>query len=106
MQDWDPQKMSRQFRVQEDDAARYAKEAKGKMSRTNTYCLLHDEHLARWYVFSALSDSSHLASREQLISFLNQLLQNRPTPFGSCDADYFEDQRIKCIKQILCDITI
>jgi hypothetical protein len=106
MQDWDPNKMAEHFRVQADDAARYAKEAKGKMSRTNTYRLLFDEHLARWYVFDAVQISSHLASREQAISFFNQLLQNRPTPFGSCDADYFEAQRIKCIKQVLCDITI
>lgn len=106
MQDWDPNKMAEHFRVQADDAARYTKEAKGKMSRTNTYRLLHDEHLARWYVFAALSDSSLLASREDLISFLNQMLQDRPTPFGARDAVYFEDQRIKCIKQVLCDITI
>ena len=106
MQDWDPKKMSEQFRVQAEDAARYAKEAKGKMSRTNTYRLLYDEHLARCYVFAALPDGSHLDSREDSISFLNQLIQDRPTPFGACDADYFEDQRIKCIKQVLCDITI
>ena len=101
MEDWDPKAMSERFLVQAQEAERYSKEAKGKMSRTDTYQKLFDEHWARFYVFDALHISAYLASREQLLVCLNQMLQNKPTPFGACDADYFEDQRLKCINQLI-----
>ena len=101
MEAWDPKEISKRFLVQAQEAERYSKEAKGKMSRTDTYQKLFDEHWAQFYVFDALHVSAYLASKEQLIFFLNQMLQNKPTPFGACDGDYFETQRLKCLNQLI-----
>jgi len=85
MENWNPKEMSKVFLVQAQEAERYCKEAKGKMFRTDTSQRLFDEQWARFYVFDALHVSAHLASREQLIFILNQMVRNKPTPFGACD---------------------
>jgi hypothetical protein len=63
MSEWDAAALSRHFLQVAEAAESYVQEVRGKVRESPSYKVLHDEHLARFYVFNRLHGRTWLASR-------------------------------------------
>ena len=97
MKTWDSESIRKQFAFTAAAAENYAKELSGRITRdpkgqSDNVREIHDEYLAKWYVYDSLSFSSCLESRE---GFLAEVRCRLASPFdyratGAFSRDNFE----------------
>ena len=73
MKTWDTKSIRKQFAFTARNAEIYTNELAGRIrqitkERSDYVKELHDEHLAKWYVYDFLSSSSCLESQERLLA--------------------------------------
>src|SRR5579859_8184802 len=80
-----------------NEAERYMLEAKSKISRTLSYRGLHDDHLAKFYVYNYLA--VRCESREHVLDVLTRLLtEPHAAPSSAFDATRFKSAYQGCVR--------
>ena len=107
MDKWDKGALSKQFLFQAEDAERYLRQVRIKVKSNKSYECVHDEHLARFYVYNYLHGRTFLISRKELLDELRSLA-NTPlrTPHDAYDAQRFESYRQSYIAELMRQFTI
>lgn len=100
---WNPEKLSQLFISQAGEAERYMKEVKSKISRTDNYKPIFDEHLAKFYVYNYLHGRTFLESRELLLNELKHMLSYEIKPPDCYDLVNFERYRKFYINQLIAE---
>src|SRR5947207_2346967 len=102
MKTWDPDSLTKRFIFQAESAERYMLECKSKLHRTDRYKELHDEHLAKFYVFNYIHGRTFLATREQFLAELGSFLHAQPTaPSEAFDGQCFLTWRQRYIQGLI-----
>lgn len=89
MKNWNPESLSERFLFTAESAETYMLECKAKAATREAYKALHDEHLAKFYVFNHLRGLTFFATRDELLSALRSLLNAQPT----APSEAFEGER-------------
>ena len=108
MKNWDSESMRKQFASTAHYAEIYAKELSSRIKKdpkgqSDYVRELHDEHLAKWYVYDSLSFSSCLDSRA---SFIAEVRSRLDSPFdyraiGSFSKDNFQKHWRRYMEELL-----
>lgn len=99
---WDPESMSPSFVFAAESAERYMLECKSKLSRSDRYKELHDEHLAKFYVFNYLHGRTFLQTREKFIAELERMLgEDYAPPHEAFDPQIFTTWRRRYIQNLI-----
>ena len=80
MKTWEKDSIRRQFASAAERAENYARELAGRIKRdpngsSDSVKDLHDEHLAKWYVYDSFSYSSCLESRDEFLEEVKMRLE-------------------------------
>jgi hypothetical protein len=99
---WNPESMSRSFISAAEDAERYMKQCKSKVAQTDRYKELHDEHLAKFYVYNYLHGRTFLETREQFLAELREMVAaDYPAPHEAFDPNTFTTWRKSYIQNLI-----
>ena len=102
MKIWNPESLSSQFLSVAESAERYMLECKMKAATSEAHKALHDEHLAKFYVFNYLHGRTFLATRDAFLSELRSFLHAQPTaPHEAFNGDHFLAWRQRFITNII-----
>jgi len=102
MKSWDPNGLTKSFIIAAESAERYMKECKWKVKRSEGYKALHDEHLAKFYVFNYLHGRTFLETREMLLAELRSFLHAQTTaPIEAFDAQCVLTWRERHIQSLI-----
>lgn len=102
---WDAEAMSKLFISEAENAERQLRQAAAKAKMNRSFEHVHDQHLARYYVYNYLHGRSFLFSRETLLDELRVLAKTRfTTPHEVYDAQRFEEFRQCYISGLINDL--
>lgn len=104
MKPWDIEALSRRFEAAASSAERYMYECRDKLrlGRSAQYRVLHDEHLAKFYVYNYLHGRDFLESPKRFLSALKELLNYQETPPSNAfDGKTFLDWRQRYIRALI-----
>lgn len=94
MDTYDPTSASKSFAAAAEEAERYLREVRCKLKTNRSYEHVHDDHLAKFYVFNYLHGRPFLASREAFLSELTRLKSSAfPPPSEVFAPERFERHR-------------
>jgi len=98
---WDEEKISRQFETTARLAENYYKEIQHKLSRTNSYKNLSDEHLSKFYIYNSLHGKTFLNSRESFLKHLEFLLENVNFAHSYFDKEIYKKYWVIYINELI-----
>jgi hypothetical protein len=98
---WNPAAAHDYFLHGAEEAERYLREVRSKIKSNPSYERVHDEHLAKFYVFNYLHGRTFLDSRESLLRELNTMLRQPVSTTEAYDADRFETYRKSYITELM-----
>jgi hypothetical protein len=99
---WDPESMSRSFIFAAESAERYMLECKSKLSRSERYKELHDEHLAKFYVCNYIHGRTFLETREKFVAELERMFtEDYPPPHEAFNPATFTTWRKSYIRNLI-----
>jgi hypothetical protein len=99
---WNPESLSRSFISSAESAERYMRECKSKLSRSDRYKELHDEHLAKFYVFNYLHGRTFLETREKFLAELQRMLTEKySAPHEAFDEKTFTTWRRHYVQNLM-----
>lgn len=102
MTTWNSDAVSQQFLVQAEDAERYLQEVRVKVKSNSSYQHVHDEHLARFYVFNYLHGRTFLASRDALLKELQSMAAHAiPAPREAYEGERFGRYRQQYVNLLI-----
>lgn len=85
-----------------ENAERYMLECRRKSATNANYEALHDEHLAKFFVFNYLHGRIFLATREGLLAELRSFLRVQQTaPLEAFDANRFLEWRQRYVASLI-----
>ncbi len=88
--DWSVLKISQSYEHAALEAERYLMKCKERAKTRDGYKKLHDEHVAKYYLYNYLHGRTFLESSGTLWSELNRLLSSPPSAPSECfDRDWF-----------------
>jgi hypothetical protein len=104
LSNWDWQAVSRRYFQVAQEAYRIAGEARTRGDAGHQ--AVHDEHMAKFAVYSHLHDKSFLARREDLLAELRRMLDDpiAQKPTGVADMDSFERSRRRWIRELIIEL--
>lgn len=80
-------------------------ECKGKVSRTDNYKALHDEHLAKFWVYNYLPEKLFLSSPQAFLSAMVEFLNDEVMPPAEAfDRDCFLQWRTRYIEGLIAQV--
>lgn len=101
-QNWDPERMSREFLAKAESCERYLDEIKTRLHVTRSFELIFDEALAEFYVFNSLHGRPFLATRDQFLAGLRGLLETDvPKGLGILNFERFKVVRQNIIENLI-----
>ena len=98
---WSPSGENDYFLRGAQEAERYAQEVRGKVTSNPSYKRVHDEHLAKFYVYNYLHGRTCLSSRDELLAELKRMLELSVSDTSAYDADQFERFRVSYINELI-----
>lgn len=105
MNPWNPESLSKRFETTALSAERYMEECKWKVSRTDSYKALHDEHLAKFYVYNYIHGRTFLDSPKSFLAEMNSFLMYTETSPGEAfDAECFLEWRKRYIMGLIAEV--
>lgn len=94
--------MSGSFIFAAESAERYMLECRSKLSRGDQYKELHDEHLAKFYVYYYIQGRTFLETREKFVAELKRMLsEDYPPPHEAFDPASFTTWRKSYIRNLI-----
>jgi len=104
--DWDWQAVSRGFFKVAQEAYRYASDCRANIAADPGNQKIHDDHMAKFAVYSHLYDKSFLSRREDLVAELRRMIGDPVTqrPTGVADMEFFEKSRVAWIRKLIGDL--
>jgi len=101
-QNWDPERLSREFLAKAEACERYLVEIRTKLRVTRSFELIFDEALAEFDVFNSLHGKPFLATRAQFLTGLRGLLKmEAPRVMGILDFERFKVVRQSIIENLI-----
>jgi hypothetical protein len=101
-QNWDPERLNQEFLAKTKACERYLDEIKAKLHVTRSFELIFDEALAEFYVFNSLHGKPFLATRDQFLAGLKDLLKKEvPKALGILDFERFKVVRQNIIENLI-----
>lgn len=105
MKQWNPKGLSSRFLSTAENAEHYFLQCKTKAATNDLYKALHDEHLAKFYVFHYLHGRTFLSTPDEFLSELRSFLQVRaPAPREAFDGDRFLKWRQRFITDLIREV--
>lgn len=106
MNPWDEKALSRRFRFAANSAESYMEECKNKVSRSERYKALHDEHLAKFYVYNYLPEKLFLSSPKAFLTAMRELLDKKVSPPAEAfDGTCFLQYHTRYIEGLIAQVT-
>jgi hypothetical protein len=101
-QNWDPERLSKEFLAKSKACKRHLDEIKTKLHLTRSFELIFDEVLAEFYVFNYLHGKPFLATRDQFLAGLRGLLKMEvPKALGILEFERFKVVRQNIIENLI-----
>ena len=101
-QNWDPESLSQEFLAKARACEQYLDEVRIKLHLTRSYELIFDEALAEFHVFNSLHGKPFLATRDQLLAELRDLVEKEiPKVLGILDFERFKMVRQNLIENLI-----
>jgi hypothetical protein len=102
MINWNAEALSRRFLAQAVSAEQYLQEVRIKVKTNPSYQNIHDDYLARYYVFNYLHGRTFLASSNALLKELKSMaVHSTPAPREAYEQERFEHYRQQYIAQLI-----
>jgi hypothetical protein len=101
MINWNAEALSKRFLAHAEDAESYLKEVRVKVKTNSSYQHIHDDHLARYYVFNHMHGRTFLASSDALLKVLHSMATDPPAPREAYDQETFEHYRQQYLTQLI-----
>ena len=95
MINWNVEQLSRSYRRQAEEAERYCKEVRGKISVSPSYKAIFDEHVAKFSVYNYLHGRTFLSSKAELLSELRRMLS-----FSASSSECFDEARFETYRRM------
>ncbi|ERJ19973.1 hypothetical protein SSPSH_000837 [Salinisphaera shabanensis E1L3A] len=102
MKKYDKESISRGFLRRAEDAERYLREVRAKLKDNPSYKHVHDDHLAKFYVYNYLHGRTFLESESMLVAELGRLQAlDFPAPREAFSSERFELYRQAYLNEVL-----